>query len=176
MLLARTSPAIEASTIWKDVAAMRARNGQTVGSALRMRPKRRASAKLSVANEPPLLREHGPADRAIHSYKGIQAVSRRSLLVTTTLAISVFAVPMSRAQDVSVAQVKKQIIAECLAIYQQSRPCPCPYSGRRCFINAWLIPGGAKPFCYDDDVSEGDVVQYRSGYQKFLASRCSARP
>jgi hypothetical protein len=83
---------------------------------------------------------------------------------------------LSNAQELSDKQITEDIIQECIAMYRQSRPCPCPYSGFRCFINAWRIPGGAKPFCYKEDVSAGYVSQYRTGDKRFIVQRCTARP
>jgi hypothetical protein len=101
-------------------------------------------------------------------------VSARNLMIATGLVVSFFAAPVSRAQDVADEQIKKQIVEECLAVYLRSRPCPCPFS-RGCWVSAWLVPGGAKPFCYNDDISRELVVQYRSGDKTFIASRCTAR-
>jgi hypothetical protein len=85
---------------------------------------------------------------------------------------------LAGAQDQSDAKVAESIIQECISTYLKGRPCPCPYSGSRlrCFINAWSIPGGAKPFCYKDDVSADVIKQFRDGDIKFIAQRCTARP
>ena len=98
-----------------------------------------------------------------------------SMVAAIFAGLVLLAASLSHAQEASDEQIKKQIIEECLALYRQRRPCPCPYSGGRCFINAWLIPGGAKPFCYDEDISKDQVIQYRSGDNNFIASRCTAR-
>jgi hypothetical protein len=97
-----------------------------------------------------------------------------SLVIATSVAVSFLAASTLRAQDISDEQIKKQIVEECLTTYLQKKPCPCPYS-RGCWINAWVVPGGAKPFCYGDDVSKELIAQFRNGDRQFIASRCTAR-
>jgi hypothetical protein len=110
-----------------------------------------------------------------HSNRRGSAMSVARLLAAAILASPLLMAPLrSQAQDTDDKQIKKQIIAECLALYQQSRPCPCPYS-RSCWVSAWLVPGGAKPFCYDSDISKDEIAQYQSGNNTFIASRCTAR-
>jgi len=97
------------------------------------------------------------------------------LLAALILASPLLMAPLhSQAQDSGDQQIKRQIIAECLALYLQSRPCPCPYSGR-CLISAWFIPGGSKPYCYDEDISKNEIAEYQTGNKSFIVSRCTAR-
>ena len=73
-------------------------------------------------------------------------------------------------------QIQDAIIQECVALYQLKRPCPCPHSGRRCWpVNAWYIPGGAKPFCYKEDVLNEHIANYRAGDKRFITRTCTAR-
>jgi hypothetical protein len=62
------------------------------------------------------------------------------------------------------AEIKQAIIAESIAQYRGS--CPCPYStdraGRNCGRrSAYSRPGGASPLCYAQDVSQRMVDDYR---------------
>jgi hypothetical protein len=64
----------------------------------------------------------------------------------------------------SESSIKKKIIAESIASY--SGNCPCPYStmrnGRACGgRSAYSKPGGAAPVCYEKDVSQEMVNQWR---------------
>lgn len=64
------------------------------------------------------------------------------------------------------AEIRKILIAESIAAYSGS--CPCPYStarnGTRCGRrSAWSRAGGEAPLCYPKDVSEEMVRQYRDG-------------
>jgi len=61
-------------------------------------------------------------------------------------------------------QIRKQIIQDSIDSYPGS--CPCPYNvdraGRRCGNrSAWSKPGGYSPICYDSDISEEIIDQYR---------------
>jgi hypothetical protein len=62
------------------------------------------------------------------------------------------------------AQIRQTLIAESIAAYEGN--CPCPYSknraGRSCGGNsAYSKPGGASPLCYDKDVTQKMVDEYR---------------
>ena len=62
------------------------------------------------------------------------------------------------------AQVKQEIITASIASYRGS--CPYPYStdraGRRCGgRSAYSRPGGAAPLCYESDVTQKMVDDYR---------------
>lgn len=65
-------------------------------------------------------------------------------------------------------QIKKEIIAESIAHYHGS--CPCPYNidraGRSCGRrSAYSRPGGASPICYDKDVTQQMMDEYRKTHQ-----------
>lgn len=73
-------------------------------------------------------------------------------------------VAVAKATD---AEIRQQILAESLASYSGS--CPCPYNtdraGRRCGgRSAYSRPGGASPLCYASDVSSERVKEFRSQY------------
>jgi len=82
----------------------------------------------------------------------------RMLVFTLSLMI---AFGQAKATD---AQIKQQIIKESIAAYKGS--CPCPYSTDRAGKNcggrsAYSKPGGASPICYDKDVTQKMVDDYR---------------
>ena len=60
--------------------------------------------------------------------------------------------------------IRKAIIRESLAAYPGN--CPCPYNsdraGRSCGRrSAYSRPGGYSPICYDSDMTDAMVKQYR---------------
>ena len=62
------------------------------------------------------------------------------------------------------AQIKQAIILQSIASYRGS--CPCPYNvdraGRMCGRkSAYSRPGGASPICYEKDVTQKMVDDYR---------------
>jgi hypothetical protein len=61
-------------------------------------------------------------------------------------------------------QIRQEIVAASIAAYRGN--CPCPYNvdrrGHRCGArSAYSRPGGAMPLCYDRDVSQQMVDDYR---------------
>jgi len=76
------------------------------------------------------------------------------------------------------AEIKQAIIAESIASYSGS--CPCPYNrdraGRSCGRrSAYSRPGGASPACYEEDVTPKMVSDYRAaqGEKQAPATRTS---
>ena len=62
------------------------------------------------------------------------------------------------------AEIRQEIIKESIASYRGN--CPCPYNvdraGRRCGArSAYSRPGGASPICYEKDVTQKMVDEYR---------------
>lgn len=62
------------------------------------------------------------------------------------------------------AEVKQAIIAESITSYRGN--CPCPYkrdrAGHRCGArSAYSRPGGASPICYERDITQKMVEDYR---------------
>ncbi len=62
------------------------------------------------------------------------------------------------------AEIKQEIIEASIASYRGT--CPCPYNtdraGRRCGArSAYSRPGGAAPLCYESDVTQKMVDDYR---------------
>lgn len=67
------------------------------------------------------------------------------------------------------SQIRKQIIKSSIQSYPGN--CPCPYNldraGRKCGKrSAWSRPGGYAPLCYDSDVSDEMVKQYRKQHSE----------
>src|SRR5947199_6794088 len=61
-------------------------------------------------------------------------------------------------------EIKQEIIKASIAAYRGS--CPCPYNvdraGRQCGRrSAYSKPGGASPICYEKDVTQKMVDDYR---------------
>jgi hypothetical protein len=70
----------------------------------------------------------------------------------------------SKKSDKTDAEIRQEIITESIARYRGN--CPCPYNvdraGRRCGArSAYSRPGGASPICYDKDVTQRMVDDYR---------------
>ena len=70
----------------------------------------------------------------------------------------------TKKQSKTDAEVRQEIIAASIAAYRGS--CPCPYNvdraGRRCGArSAYSRPGGAMPMCYEKDVTQKMVDDYR---------------
>src|SRR5215831_2386702 len=64
------------------------------------------------------------------------------------------------------AQIRQEMIAASIAAYKGN--CPCPYNtdrrGHRCGArSAYSRPGGAMPLCYERDVTQKMVDDYRKG-------------
>ena len=62
------------------------------------------------------------------------------------------------------AEIRQEVIKQSIASYRGS--CPCPYSvdraGRMCGRrSAYSKPGGASPLCYERDVKQKMVEDYR---------------
>ena len=68
----------------------------------------------------------------------------------------------------SIQVIRKIVIQQSIAGY--SRSCPCPYNrdrgGRSCGRrSAYSRPGGASPLCFDQDVTEQMINEYRKRHQ-----------
>ena len=66
-----------------------------------------------------------------------------------------------------VADIKQKIIQSSISSYRGN--CPCPYNtdraGRRCGRrSAYSRPGGASPICYESDVTDKMVENYRQSH------------
>ncbi|MES2985303.1 MAG: hypothetical protein V4735_08965 [Pseudomonadota bacterium] len=90
------------------------------------------------------------------------ALSRTKTLAAALILLTSFS---SHATEKSDAAIKKAIIADSIASYSGS--CPCPYNttrnGSRCGgRSAYSKPGGYAPICYEQDVSASMVKMYKS--------------
>jgi hypothetical protein len=70
----------------------------------------------------------------------------------------------SKKVEKSDAEIRQGIIEQSIASYRVT--CPCPYNvdraGRRCGArSAYSRPGGASPICYEKDVTQKMVDDYR---------------
>ncbi|WP_437595050.1 hypothetical protein [Sorangium sp. So ce1000] len=80
--------------------------------------------------------------------------------------MAMFAAPSAKADAPKTdAAIRKALIAESRAAY--SGNCPCPYdtdrAGRQCGKrSAYSRPGGAAPLCYDHDVTQEMIAEYRA--------------
>ena len=83
--------------------------------------------------------------------------------VVLALALGVAAGQAKKTEKTD-AQIKQEIVAASIASYRGS--CPCPYNvdraGRKCGArSAYSKPGGASPVCYESDVTQKMVEDYR---------------
>jgi hypothetical protein len=94
-----------------------------------------------------------------------------SRAVGTIAALMILSAGTALAREpLSDAQVRQAIIQDSIARYQATgHPCACPYNparngsqcGRR---SAYSRPGGASPLCFDRDVSDGMVADWRRAH------------
>jgi hypothetical protein len=82
-----------------------------------------------------------------------------SVLMLLSFSISLFG-----ALKKTDAEIKQLIIKESIAAYKGS--CPCPYNtdkaGKSCGArSAYSKPGGASPVCYEKDVTDKMIDDYR---------------
>ncbi len=100
--------------------------------------------------------------------RSLVRVHVRLAVLVGVLVLFAFALAPTWAQTAKAqktdAQIKQEIIAASIANYTGS--CPCPYNrdraGRSCGRrSAYSRPGGAAPLCYEDDVTQKMVEDYR---------------
>lgn len=89
---------------------------------------------------------------------------RPARLLLCAVLLMGFAGGQTKKAEKTDAQIRQAIIAESIASYRGS--CPCPYNtdrgGRRCGArSAYSRPGGASPLCYDRDVTQDMIDAYR---------------
>lgn len=90
------------------------------------------------------------------------SMSRALTLFVTALVF--FTNAPAYAANTSDSEIKRAIIEQSLASYPG--PCPCPYNtmrnGRACGgRSAYSKPGGYSPICYESDVSEEMIEQFK---------------
>ncbi len=93
---------------------------------------------------------------------------RARYTVVVFLSLLVFSLSIASSQSSKArktdSQIRQEIIAASIAAYRGN--CPCPYNtdraGRRCGArSAYSRPGGAAPLCYEQDVTQKMVNDYR---------------
>jgi hypothetical protein len=89
---------------------------------------------------------------------------KRILASTAILSLSLSIIGVGQTAKKTDSEIKKLIINESIASYKGS--CPCPYStdkaGKNCGArSAYSKPGGASPLCYEKDVTQKMVDDYR---------------
>jgi hypothetical protein len=102
----------------------------------------------------------------------VSSIFNRRSRIAFAFALLV-AVAQSQTQKVAKtdAEIKQAIIAESIADYRANRGnCPCPYNtdraGHKCGArSAYSRPGGASPTCYEKDVTQKMVDEYRKRNQ-----------
>jgi hypothetical protein len=96
--------------------------------------------------------------------------SRSRIIGAVAAFIILSACPALAREALSDAQVWQAIIEDSIARYQATgHPCACPYNparnGSRCGArSAYSRPGGASPLCFDRDVSDGMVADWRRAH------------
>ena len=96
--------------------------------------------------------------------------SRYAAKLLGLLIISLFlGIPATAETEKTDSEVKQELIRRSISSYSGS--CPCPYNrdraGRRCGKrSAYSRPGGASPLCYERDVSQKMVDEYRARQKK----------
>jgi len=88
---------------------------------------------------------------------------RTLVLVVLLTAVLAFATAWAQSKKTD-SQIKQDMIAASIAAYRGS--CPCPYNrdraGRSCGKrSAYSRPGGASPLCYENDITQKMVDEYR---------------
>ena len=102
---------------------------------------------------------------------GSEEMASRSRIIGAVAAFIILsACPALAREALSDAQVWQAIIEDSIARYQATgHPCACPYNparnGSRCGArSAYSRPGGASPLCFDRDVSDGMVADWRRAH------------
>src|SRR5712692_8962146 len=97
--------------------------------------------------------------------------NKTSRVIGTVVALTILSACGAAAREpLSDAQVRHAITQESIARYQATgHPCACPYNyahnGSRCGgRSAYSRPGGASPLCFDRDVSDGIVADWRRAH------------
>ena len=101
--------------------------------------------------------------------------------VLTQLAFAAPGIAQSVTRAATDNQIKDKIIQECRDLYHRTTdPCACPYDrkkdGSSCRGNsAYELAGGAKPFCFRNDVSPSDIARNRANDRGYIIRRCTTR-
>jgi len=94
---------------------------------------------------------------------------RRVVTLLTGIAVAAaVATALGQASKKTDAQIRQEMIAASIAAYKGS--CPCPYNtdkaGHKCGArSAYSRPGGASPLCYEKDITQKTVDDYRKQHR-----------
>src|SRR5205814_6632987 len=93
----------------------------------------------------------------------LNMMKRAGLVALVVLVVGITSAQTKKAAKTE-AEIKQQIIEQSIAGYRGN--CPCPYNkdraGRACGArSAYSRPGGASPICYERDVTQKMVDEYR---------------
>jgi hypothetical protein len=100
----------------------------------------------------------------------VSMLSRFHIVAGLAMVVLLLASAVLAREPLSDAQIRQAIIQESIARYQATgHPCACPYNparnGTRCGgRSAYSRPGGAEPFCFPQDVSDGMVDAWRRAH------------
>lgn len=83
-----------------------------------------------------------------------------------------------RVSEASDKEIRQHLVLQSIASY--SGNCPCPFNvdraGRRCGgRSAYSRPGGASPLCYEQDVTDAQVLRLRERYPDLRSPGSTAR-
>jgi hypothetical protein len=102
---------------------------------------------------------------------GSEEMASRSRIIGAVAALVILsAFGAVAGEPLSDAQVRQAIIQDSIARYQATgHPCACLYNparnGSRCGArSAYSRPGSASPLCFDRDVSDGMVADWRRAH------------
>ena len=95
--------------------------------------------------------------------------TKKALVVLSVFGLVCTTTAVAQDKKPTDAQIKKSIIKESIAEYPGN--CPCPYNlarnGSRCGKrSAYSRPGGYAPVCYDSDVTQEMIQEWRERYSK----------
>ena len=101
---------------------------------------------------------------ATRRYSALQRLVAMLTCALVLVAIGTSVSRQAKSAQKSDAAIRKEIIAASIAAYRGN--CPCPYStdrrGARCGRrSAYDRPGGRSPLCYERDVTDKMVEDYR---------------
>lgn len=87
------------------------------------------------------------------------------LIFAIFLSVAFLSPDIVDSKELSGSEIRKIMIQESIASY--SGNCPCPYNsarnGSRCGKrSAWSRAGGYSPLCYDTDISDALVEEFRA--------------
>lgn len=88
----------------------------------------------------------------------------KNRIVPISALLLAFSMAFAQSPKKTEAEIKQLIVKGSIEAYSGS--CPCPFTkdkaGKNCGArSAYSKPGGASPLCYDSDVTQKMVAEYR---------------